>query len=285
VVKARRQNGTIMARILVIEDNPTNLQLAMYLLQALGHDVTGTKEGSEGIDMARQHQPDLILLDIHMPKMDGYEVARRLRDDPQCRHIPIVGVTALAMVGDREKLLSCGFDGYISKPIDPETFVGKVQTFLRLPPPAGQSSPRQPASAVEEQGSQMPGAKRGVFLFVDNSPTNLQLAHSILGPQGYEVITAPNVQEGMDLARRSKPDLIVSDVHMPHQDGYDLIRMVQADPDLRQTPFVFLSSTTSSVREQERALAQGATRFLCRPLDAQTLLDELEACLRSPASD
>jgi two-component system cell cycle response regulator len=71
---------------------------------------------------------------------------------------------------------------------------------------------------------------------------------------------------------------------MPDQDGYDLIRLVKADPELRQTPFVFLSSTTSSVREQENALTQGATKFLCRPLDAQTLLDELEACLRRPAS-
>jgi two-component system cell cycle response regulator len=130
----------------------------------------------------------------------------------------------------------------------------------------------------------MRAAKRGVFLFVDNSSTNLQLARSILGPQGYEVITAPNVQKGMELARRSKPDLIVSDVHMPDQDGYDLIRLVKVDPELRQTPFIFLSSTTSSVREQENALARGATKFLCRPLDAQTLLDELEACLRSPAS-
>src|SRR5690348_1075836 len=186
----------------------------MYLLQAFGHQVSGAKEGSEGIDMARHHQPELILLDIHMPKMDGYEVAGRMRRDPKCRHIPIVGVTALAMVGDREKLLNSGFDGYISKPIDPETFVDKVQSFLRLPTPAGQVRPRPTSAVVEEQQSQVRAAKRGVFLFVDNSSTNLQLARSILGPQGYEVITAPNVQEGMELARRSKPDLIVSDVHM-----------------------------------------------------------------------
>lgn len=74
----------------MIEDNPTNLQLALYLLQAFGHSVSSAKDGAEGIEMARQHRPDLILLDIHMPKMDGYEVASRLRQDPQCRHIPIV---------------------------------------------------------------------------------------------------------------------------------------------------------------------------------------------------
>jgi two-component system cell cycle response regulator len=278
------KKGPITARILVIEDNPTNLQLVVYLLQAFGHEVSGTKEAAEGIEMARRHKPDLILLDIHMPKMDGYEVAGRLRETPDCRHIPIVAVTALAMVGDREKLLTSGFDGYIAKPIDPESFVDKVDGFLRLPPPTGQPSPRPAAAAVEEQGSQMSRAKRGVLLFVDNSATNLQLARCILEPRGYEVISAPNVQEGIELARRSKPDLIVSDVHMPQQDGYVFIHLVQADPELSQTPFVFLSSTVSSVREQERALAQGATKFLCRPLDPQTLSDELEACLRNRRS-
>ena len=102
----------------------------VYLLQAFGYDVTGAREGEEGIDFVHQHKPDLILLDIHMPKMDGYEVARRLRSNPDYLHIPIVAVTALAMVGDREKLLASGFNGYISKPIDPETFACKVQEFL-----------------------------------------------------------------------------------------------------------------------------------------------------------
>src|SRR5438270_12633372 len=88
----------------------------------------------------------------------------------------------------------------------------------------------------------------------------------------------------MELAQRAKPELIVSDVHMPDQDGYAFMRLVRADTELCHTPFVFLSSTVSSVREQERALSQGAAKFLCRPLDPQTLLDELEACLRSRTS-
>ncbi len=129
------------ARILVIEDNPTNLQLVVYLLRAFGHEVTGATDGGEGIDIARRDIPDLVLLDIHMPKMDGYEVGSRLRNEPGCRTIPIVAVTALAMVGDREKLLAAGFDGYIPKPIEPETFSAKVQEFLY-----GKSKLRSPAT-------------------------------------------------------------------------------------------------------------------------------------------
>jgi len=263
----------------VIEDNPTNLQLAVYLLQAFGHEVSGAKEGAEGIEMARQNKPDLILLDIHMPKMDGYEVASRLRGDSDCRYIPIVAVTALAMVGDREHLLASGFDGYISKPIEPETFSAKVQEFLGLPLRRPEVMPAGVKIATEQPSPRAPVAKRAVLLFVDNTIANIRLAQSLLEPQGYEILTAASAREGLDLARRIKPDLIVSDVHMPKQDGYDFHSMVQADPELAGIPFVFLSSSVWSIREKETALARGALKFLSRPIEAEALVAELEACL------
>jgi len=273
------KKGTITARILVIEDNPTNLQLVVYLLQAFGHVASGTREGAEGIEMARHHRPDLILLDIHMPKMDGYEVAGRLRETPDCRHIPIVAVTALAMVGDREKLLTSGFDGYISKPIDPETFAAKVQDFLEAAAKADPvvHHPAEPPPAPFPVSDQR--RKRAVLLFVDNTAANIHLARSQLEPQGYEILTATSALEGMALARRAKPDLIVSDVHMPHHDGYDFQSMVQADPELAQIPFVFLSSSVWSIREKETALTRGARKFISRPIEPEALVAELEACL------
>jgi two-component system cell cycle response regulator len=264
---------------LVIEDNPTNLQLVVYLLQAFGHEVSGAKEGAEGIKMARHHKPDLILLDIHMPKMDGYEVAARLRDDPQCCHIPIVAVTALAMVGDREKLLTSGFDGYISKPIEPETFPGKVQGFLAPSPQREARVPDSSESSAAPTAIPQSQRKCAVLLFVDNTVANIHLARSLLEPQGYEVLTADSASQGMELARRTKPDLIVSDVHMPQQDGYDFQTMVQGDPELAQIPFVFLSSSVWSIQEKENALARGALKFISRPIEPEALVAELEACL------
>jgi two-component system cell cycle response regulator len=264
---------------LVIEDNSTNLQLVVYLLQAFGHEVNGAREGAEGIELARQRKPDLILLDIHMPKMDGYEVASRLRDDPDSRCIPLVAVTALAMVGDREKLLASGFDGYISKPIEPETFSAKVQEFLGLPPRNPETSPAPAKSQKEQPASVSPGSKRAALLFVDNTAANIHLAQSLLEPLGYEVLTAASAREGIELARRTKPDLIVSDVHMPQQDGYDFHRMVQGDPDLAHIPFVFLSSSVWSIREKETALACGALKFISRPIEPEALVAELEECL------
>lgn len=119
-------------RILIVEDNQTNLALMEYLLRAFGYEVLSAQNGEEGVDIALREQPNLILMDIQLPKMTGFESAGRIRAALQ-RHVPIIAVTAFAMVGDRERVLAEGFDGYLSKPITPETFVSEIEAFL---PPA-----------------------------------------------------------------------------------------------------------------------------------------------------
>jgi CheY-like chemotaxis protein len=118
------------SRILVIEDNPTNLELMTYLLNAFGHTTISARDGEEGVEAATSANPDLILCDLALPKLDGFGVARRLRAESRLNGVPLIAVTASAMVGDRDKVLAAGFDGYISKPITPETFVTEVEGFL-----------------------------------------------------------------------------------------------------------------------------------------------------------
>ena len=266
----------------MIEDNATNLQLMVYLLAAFGHEPVQALDGAEGVELARRQKLDLILLDIHMPQMDGYEVVRRLKENPDCREIPIVAVTALAMVGDREKILASGFSGYIAKPIDPEMFPTQIQGFL------GQAYPTKSPPVRQWQQQEVPARtaqrKNGcVVLLVDNMQTNIELARVILESSGYQVEGALSASEGFDLARRTKPDLIVSDVHMLHQDGYEFLRMVQADPALSHIPFVFLSSSIASATEQERALQLGAKKFISRPIEPQTLLERLKEYIPAKA--
>jgi len=119
------------ATILLIEDNAQNRYLASFLLAQRGHRVIEAETGPRGLELAEQVRPDLILLDIQLPGMDGYQVARALRSTEALRAIPIVAVTSYAMVGDREKCLAAGAEGYVEKPIDPATFVGEIEEFLR----------------------------------------------------------------------------------------------------------------------------------------------------------
>ncbi|MBN1658097.1 MAG: response regulator [Anaerolineae bacterium] len=117
-------------KILVIEDNEQNLYLTTFILEKHGYKVIQAREGSEGIRLAGESEPDLILLDIQLPEMDGYEVAHALRRNPTLDRVPIVAVTSYAMVGDRERVLAAGCSGYIEKPINPDTFVAEVETHL-----------------------------------------------------------------------------------------------------------------------------------------------------------
>lgn len=110
------------ARILVVEDNHDNLRLMKLMLAALGHEPILATSGEEGIEAGIRERPDLILMDLQMPHMDGFETAHRMRQEPELETTPIVAVTALAMAGDREDVLRAGFDSYVDKPINIETF-------------------------------------------------------------------------------------------------------------------------------------------------------------------
>jgi CheY-like chemotaxis protein len=118
------------AAILVVEDNRDNMELMDYLLTAFGYSPMLALGGAEAVRRARERPPDLILMDLVMPEMDGHEASAEIRRQPGLEGCSIVAVTAIAMVGDRERILAAGFDGYISKPIAPESFVAQVEGFL-----------------------------------------------------------------------------------------------------------------------------------------------------------
>ncbi|SEM24205.1 CheY chemotaxis protein or a CheY-like REC (receiver) domain [Syntrophus gentianae] len=120
-------------KILLIEDNEQNRYMETFLLEKYGYEVVPAVDGPTGIDLASRIQPCLILLDIQLPQMDGYTVARELRRNPALSDVPIVAVTSYAMMGDREKTLEAGCNGYLEKPINPETFVADIERYLTLP--------------------------------------------------------------------------------------------------------------------------------------------------------
>lgn len=117
-------------KILYIEDNEQNLYLVTYILEKNGYEVIGARDGQKGIEAAKTVHPAIILLDIQLPGMDGYAVARGLRELRDLAGIPIVAVTSYAMVGDRERALEAGCTGYIEKPINPETFLAQIEAHL-----------------------------------------------------------------------------------------------------------------------------------------------------------
>lgn len=117
-------------RILVVEDNPLNLKLVRDVLQFAGYDVIEAKSGEEGLRVAERDPPDLVLMDLQLPGIDGTETLRRLREGSLGRDVPVVAVTAFAMAEDRERAFLAGFDGYVEKPISVRELPGQVEAFI-----------------------------------------------------------------------------------------------------------------------------------------------------------
>jgi len=119
-----------MKRILVIEDNETNMYLIGYILRKNGYEVIEARSGEEGIGLSITENPDLILMDIQLPGIDGLEATRKIRESKAGGEIPIIALTSYAMTGDRERALKAGCTGYIEKPINPDTFIDEIKKYL-----------------------------------------------------------------------------------------------------------------------------------------------------------
>ena len=119
-----------MRRILVVEDNKDNMTLITDVLSSLDYEVISAKDGEEGLQVAKAEKPDLILMDLSLPRMDGWTATRQLKADAELAHIPVIALTAHAMIGDRERALAAGCNDYISKPINIRELAGKLTQLL-----------------------------------------------------------------------------------------------------------------------------------------------------------
>jgi two-component system, cell cycle response regulator DivK len=117
-------------RILMVEDTEDNRQIIRDLMESVGYDLIEAVDGAAGVAMAAEHRPDLILMDIQLPVMDGYEASRRIKADPELSHIPIIAVTSYALSGDEAKTRAAGCDGYLAKPFSPRQLLAKMNEFL-----------------------------------------------------------------------------------------------------------------------------------------------------------
>jgi len=118
------------ARILCVEDNPQNMRLVRKILKHEGYEVLEAEDGQTGLALTEAEKPDLILMDVNLPDIDGLEVTKRIKAQPHLKHIPIVALTANAMYGDEERCLAAGCDGYIAKPVSKEKLVSSIEAYL-----------------------------------------------------------------------------------------------------------------------------------------------------------
>lgn len=250
-------------RILLAEDNPQNRRLAQFLLKSRGYLVYEATTGPEAVDLARKHLPDLVLMDLQLPGLDGFTATRMLKEDPGTKEIPVVAMTAYAMKGDREKAVAAGCDGYITKPIDTKEFPVTVSHYLA----SARTKKRQ--RAVESEPT---------ILVVDDNEQNLALIRAILRRHGYDPRLARSGDEALHQVFQHAPDLIILDVMMPGMDGIEVCRRLKANEETRLIPIVVMT-VLDQPEDRVRGIEAGADDFLTKPVNQPELIARVKTAL------
>ena len=284
-----------MAKILLVEDNEQNRDMLSRRLQRKGHTVVTAGDGERAVELALAEAPDLVLMDLNLPVLDGWLATRRIKDRPETGRIPVIALTAHAMSGDRQKALSAGCDDYDTKPVEFPRLLGKIEKLLDgkaaalkseaapplaanpatapprpapgpvgqiAPPVAATSPPPDPAPAGETTKS------NGRILVVDDTPANRDMLSRRLERQGFDVESAEDGETALRMMSRANPpfDLVLLDVMMPGLNGLDVLKAVRGRWDPTQLPVIMATAKDAS-HDVVEALELGANDYVTKPLD------------------
>jgi two-component system cell cycle response regulator len=250
-------------KILVVEDNEQNRILMRQILKYRGYELLEAADGAAGLAMAREHMPDLILLDLQMPVMGGFAVIRELRKTPELSKLKVIAVTSFAMKGDKEKALEAGFDDYVTKPIDTRKFIETVKNIL--------------------PGENMM-LKKPVILCVDDEPANLKLLENILVPRGYEVVSAANGEDALQKIKNRTVDLVLLDLMLPGMDGLQVSRKIKNNKKYRNIPIIMLTAHTG-VESFIKSLSNEVFAYFHKPFETEELVKIVRVALGQSETD
>ena len=273
-----------MAKILIIEDNFMNLEMSRELLVRRGHEIFSAENATEGIKLARQKSPDLILMDLSLPEMDGLTATKILKQDPLTKNISIVAFTAMVMQGDKDKAYGAGCTGFISKPINVSTFSSIVDSFIekKTEQPVIESE-TQVTEHIEEntvlEGKSVSRYNWHKVLIVDDNPMNAELLKDILEQIGQSSVIAYSGREALDAITQHRFDLILLDIMMPEMSGFELIECFKSDKSISEVPVVFISALNET-SDIVKGLDLGSYGYITKPYNIEALKAKVLSILR-----
>jgi two-component system cell cycle response regulator len=271
------------ARILVVDDIPANVKLLEVKLSAEYFDVLTASDGISALATAEREQPDIILLDVMMPGLDGFETCKRLKQSRETAHIPVVMVTALDQSSDRVKGLDSGADDFLTKPVDDVALFARVKSLVRLKRLTDELRMRQATSeqmglvAVASPFEIDANPQGNILIVEDREQMALRLAES-LRPR-HQVFVEPNIDQALMLARAGDYDLFIVSLSLKAQDGLRLCSQLRSAEQTRNTPVLALVEDGEAQRIL-RALEMGVNDYLVRPIEKNELVARVRTQLR-----
>lgn len=283
-VSASNADGTISSQhqgpsvpwILVVDDQPHNLALLTEILKHEEYKVWSAQSGEEALKKAEMLLPDLVLLDVNMPGMSGYEVCRQLKADPRTRLIPVIFVSALDESWDKVQGFSVGGTDYITKPFDTiETLVRidhQIQIRANQAKLSSLSVQKQEekfsptAAALQDISVNRQSAAKASIMVVDDDPRNLSLLTYLLRDEGYTVWQATTGTDALRFAPKVVPDLILLDINLPDISGYDVCQQLRSNSQTKRTPIIFVS-VLDATWDKVKGFAVGGNDYITKPLE------------------
>jgi len=266
-------------RILVVDDEQRNVKLLAAHLHSDGQQAITADNGAAAIELAASENPDVILLDIMMPGMDGYEVTRRLKEDPATQHIPVVLVTSLDGSGNRTRGLEAGADEFLSKPINRAELLLRVRALQRLKQMHDELQNRKQIvdRLLYEHNSQEVG--RSTVLLVEDDMRLCRHICSLLEQEGCQAVIASSAEAARDVMEQYVPDLVLMDLLLPDGDGMALLDEWKAHETFVAVPVIIITAL-SDMEHKIEGLEHGADDYLIKPIENNELLARIHAGLR-----
>lgn len=272
------------ARVLVVDDVLPNVKLLAAKLTREYFDVVTANSGPEALERIKAHQPDIVLLDVMMPGMDGFEVCERIRADPAIMHIPVIMVTALSDVSDRVRGLEAGADDFLTKPVNDVALFARVRSLVRLKMMMDEWRLRESTSGqlgmlVSTDSVQNQTAEAARVLVVEDSAIDLDKIDETLARDRDELTDTDSCAAGLELALNEEFDLIIVSLTLMREDGLRLCSQLRSQERSRQIPILLLADETDMDRVA-KGLELGANDYLIKPIDRNELLARARTQIR-----
>ena len=273
-----------MSKVLIIEDNDMHLELASELLYKAGHNILKAEDAKRGIEKAFSSNPDLILMDMDLPNLNGYEATKILKKDLKTKNIPVVAMTALVMKDDIKKAFDSGCSGFIAKPIDVNSFSSSIKDYLKPNYYQEKNIDKITTNIYEKANSKrfmadvqyLSKAEISVnthkILIVDDNPMNAELLKGIVEQLNKDTFISYSGKDALKNIQNEVFDLILLDIMMPEMSGYELIEFIQQSPKNKYTPVIFISALNET-KNIVKGLELGSFGYITKPYN----IDELKA--------